>query len=87
MGRRRLYNVKQVSELTATAARTLYDWAVKKDHDFPKPIKITGGKKGLRWDAQEVDDYLDSQFTERDERWADIRGMLRDVSAGRRKAS
>src|SRR5947207_3300839 len=87
VGRRKVLNARQVSELTATAARTLYDWAASKSHPFPKPINISSGHKGFRWDAQEVADYLDRQFDERDERWAAIRGMLRSVpeASGRRK--
>lgn len=70
-------NVDEVAELTGTPRATLYKWAKQPLHPFPKPINISNSRKGLRWNARKIDQYLESLEAEKERETARIRKKLR----------
>lgn len=56
--RTRYLTAQQVSEWTGTPVRTLYEWAQRPGHPFPKPINISDSRKGLRWKESEIESYF-----------------------------
>jgi predicted DNA-binding transcriptional regulator AlpA len=76
--RTKLLTAKQVSEMTGTARRTIYDWNNDPAHPFPKAISIGPGGDALRWHAHEVERFIAERTRQRDRvvsiRQATIRG-------------
>ena len=62
----RLLSVKQAAAALGVSESTLWRLAATVDSNIPKPIKLTGSL--TRWDASEIDDWIESRKAARSDK-------------------
>lgn len=73
----RLIGVKEVAARTGTPASTVYKWGADPTHPFPEPVKVSDGRKGVRWVESEIDAYIQAAIKRRDTDAAAVDRILR----------